>query len=62
MFKQLEYSEILFKNSLRMFNRCAHDEGSTSNDIFPFQPSGKVSGAQQVIISLSASKTTFSIQ
>ena len=29
MFKQLEYSELLFKISLRMFNQCTHDEGST---------------------------------
>ena len=50
MFKQLEYSEILFKNLFRKFNRCAHDQGSTYNDSFPAQPSGKVSGAQQVVI------------
>ena len=47
MFKQLEYSEILFKNSLRKFNRCAHDEGSTYNDFSPAQPSGKVSDPQR---------------
>ena len=62
MFKQLEHSEILFKNSHRMFNRCAHDEGSTYNDLFPVQPSGKVTDAQQVVIFVNAFKTTFSIQ
>ena len=35
MFEQLEYLEILFKNSLRKFNRCAHDEDSIYNDLFP---------------------------
>ena len=30
MFKQLEYLEILFKNSLLNFDRCAHD-GSLIN-------------------------------
>ena len=34
MFKQLEYSEVLFENLLRMFNRCTHDDGSTYNDLF----------------------------
>ena len=46
MFKQIEYSEILFKNSLGKLNRCAHDEGSTYNDHFSVQPLGKVSDAQ----------------
>ena len=45
MFKQLDYSEILFKNLLRKFNRCAHDESSTYNNFSPAQPSGKISGA-----------------
>ena len=52
MFKQLEYSEILFKNSLQMFNRCTHDEGSTYNDLFSLlnhQMKVKVSDAQQVV-------------
>ena len=39
MFEQLEYSEILFRNSPRKFNRCAHD------DLFSARPSGKVSDA-----------------
>ena len=46
MFKQLEYLEILFKNLVRNFNQCAHDEASTYNDFFPTQLSGKVSDAQ----------------
>ena len=46
MFEQLEYLEILFVNSLRKFNRCAHNEGSTYYDHFPVQPSCKVSDAQ----------------
>ena len=49
MFKQIEYSEILFKNLLRKFSRCAHDEGSTYNDIFPAQPSGKISDAGDIL-------------
>ena len=32
MFKQTEYSEILFKNSLPNFDRCAHDGSSISNE------------------------------
>ena len=62
MFKQLEYSEILLKNSLRKFNRCAHDKGSTCNDVFPAQLSDEVSDAQRVIIFVNTSKTTFPIQ
>ena len=62
MFKQLEYSEILFKNLFRKFNRCAHDQGSTYNDFFRAQPSGKVSDAQQVVIFVNSFKNTFSIQ
>ena len=63
MFKQLEYSEILLKNLLRKFSRCAHDEGSNCNDFFPAQPSDKVSDAQQmVIIIVNTFKNTFSIQ
>ena len=46
MFKQIEYSEILFKNSLLNFGLCAHDEGSTYNDLSSVQPSGTVSDAQ----------------
>ena len=49
MFNQLEYSEILFKNLLWKFNRCAHDEGSTYNDFFPAQPSGKISDAGDIL-------------
>ena len=62
MFKQLEYSEI-FKNSLRMFNRCTHDEGSTYNDLFSCQPSDKgiVSDAQQVIVFVNTSKNIISV-
>ena len=62
MFKQLEYSGILFKTLLPTFNRCAHDEGSTYNDFSPAQPSGKVSDAQQVVIFVNAFRNTFSIQ
>ena len=62
MFKQLEYSEILFKNLLRKFNRCAHDEDSAYNDFFSAKPSGKVSDAQQVVIFVNNFKNTFSIQ
>ena len=62
MFKRLEYSEILFKNSLRKFNRCARDKGSTYNDGFPVRPSGKVSNAQLGVIFVNAPKNTFSIQ
>ena len=61
MFKQLKYSAILFKNSLRKFNRCAHDEGLTYNDLFPAQPSDKVGDAQQMIIFVNTSENTFSI-
>ena len=32
MFKQVEYSEILFKNSLLNFGRCAHDGNSIGNE------------------------------
>ena len=62
MFNQLEYSEILFKNLLWKFNRCAHDEGSTYNDFFPAQPSGKVNDAQKVAIFVNTPKNTFSNQ
>ena len=62
MFKQLEHSEILFKNLLWKFNRCAHDEGSTYNDFLPVQPSDKVSDAQQVVIFVNTFKNIFSIQ
>ena len=62
MFKQLEYTEILFKNSLLNFGGCAHDEGSTYNYLFPAQPSDKVSDAQQMIIFVNISKNTFSVQ
>ena len=62
MFKQLKYSEILFKNLLRKFNRCEHDEGSTYNDFSPAQPSGKVSDAQEVVIFVNIIENTFSIQ
>ena len=60
MFKQVEYSEILFKNSPRKFNRCSRHEGSTYNDHLHARPSGKV--IQQVVIFVNASKNTFSIQ
>ena len=53
---------MLFKNSLRQFNRCVHDEGSTWNDYFPAETSSKVSDAQQAVIFVNASKNTFSIQ
>ena len=33
MFKQVEYSEILFKNSLVNFGRCAHDESLIGNEL-----------------------------
>ena len=52
MFKQVEYSEILFKNSLRIFNRCTHDEGvQLIMTFFAAQPSNKckISDAQQVV-------------
>ena len=62
MFKQLEYSEMLFKNLLRQFNQCAHDEGSTYNDVFPARPSDKVSNAQQVVVFVNTPKNTFSNQ
>ena len=32
MFKQVEYSEILFESSLRNFGRCAHDGSSIGNE------------------------------
>ena len=48
MFKQLEYSEILLRNSFRKFDRCAHYEGSNYSIFFPAQLLGKVSNAQQV--------------
>ena len=32
MFKQVEYSEILFKNSLLNFGRCAHDGSLIGNE------------------------------
>ena len=31
MFKQVEYSEKLFKNSI-LFGRCTHDESSIDNE------------------------------
>ena len=34
MFKQLEYSEILFKNLLLKFGRCARDGSLIDNDLF----------------------------
>ena len=33
MFKQLEYSEILFKNSLVKFDRCVRDECSIDTEL-----------------------------
>lgn len=62
MFRQLEYSEILFRNSPRLFKRCTDDEDSTYNDFLPVPPSGKVSDAQQVIIFVNTFKNTFSNQ
>ena len=62
MFKQFEYSEILFKNLLWKLNRCTHDEGSTYNDFFPAETSGNVSDEQKVAIFVSTPKNTFSNQ
>ena len=52
MFKQIEYSEILFKNSLLNFGRCAHDGSLTVNVSVD---------SEQLIIFFSISKNHFSI-